>query len=109
MNTRVAWTPQQMALFDPDQKRRRKRNVSAPERSTHIAVADMLGKLAAPGWWFSHIASGELRTEATGRLLKRMGLKPGIPDLLLIAPDGRHLYFTSAAIESDIWTMRFSR
>jgi serine/threonine protein kinase len=27
----------------------------------------------------------------------------------VLAPDGRRLYFTSAAIESDIWTMRFSR
>lgn len=35
------------------------------------------------------------------------------PDRLIgtvvLAPDGRRLYFTSAAIESDIWTMRFSR
>ena len=27
----------------------------------------------------------------------------------VLAPDGRRLYFTSAATESDIWTMRFSR
>jgi hypothetical protein len=27
----------------------------------------------------------------------------------VLAPDGRRLYFTSTAIESDIWTMRFSR
>jgi hypothetical protein len=88
--TRIAWTPAQLALFDADQKRRRKRNVPAPERSTHIAVADMLWKLARPGWYWTHIPSGELRTEATGRLLKRMGLKPGIPDFLFIAPNGTH-------------------
>jgi serine/threonine protein kinase/Tol biopolymer transport system component len=28
---------------------------------------------------------------------------------VVLAPDGRRLYFTSAATESDIWTMRFSR
>jgi len=28
---------------------------------------------------------------------------------VVLAPDGRRLYFTSAAVQSDIWTMRFSR
>jgi len=64
----------------------------APERSTHIAVADMLWKLARPGWFWSTIPSGEYRTEATGRLLKRMGLKAGIPDFLLIDADGCHYW-----------------
>lgn len=82
----------QLALLDPDQKRRRVRNKPAPERSTHIAVVDMLWKLARPGWYWTHLASGELRTEATGRLLKRLGLKPGLPDLMLINPEGRFLF-----------------
>ena len=64
----------------------------APERSTHIAVSDMLWKLARPDWYWTHIPSGEYRTEATGRLLKRMGLKPGIPDFLFIDRDGQHYY-----------------
>lgn len=88
MPSRVAWTPQQLALFDADQKRRRKRAVPVPERATHIAVADMLAKLARPDWWWSTIPSGELRTKETGALLRRMGVRPGIPDLLFIAPDG---------------------
>jgi len=64
----------------------------ALERSTHIAVADMLRMLALPDWWWSTIPSGELRTQATGRLLHRMGLRPGIPDFLLIDRDGQHYY-----------------
>jgi len=62
----------------------------APERRTHIAIADLLRYTARAGWWWSHIPSGEYRTEATGALLKRMGLKRGMADFLLISPDGVH-------------------
>ena len=62
----------------------------APERRTHIAIADTLRADCRPGWWWSHIPSGEYRTENTGALLKRMGLKPGMSDFLLIDPLGEH-------------------
>ena len=62
----------------------------APERSTHIAIADLLRAACKRGWWWSHVPSGELRTEKTGALLQRMGLKPGMSDFLFIAPDGEH-------------------
>jgi len=71
-------------------KRKPSRLVRAPERSTHIAIADLLRTACKPGWWWSHIPSGELRTEATGALLKRMGLKPGMGDFLLVDPVGVH-------------------
>ena len=61
----------------------------ALERRTHIAIADLLCHTARAGWWWSHIPSGEYRTEATGALLKRMGLKPGMLDFLFISPTGR--------------------
>ena len=62
----------------------------ALERRTHIAIADLLRHTARAGWWWSHIPSGEYRTEATGALLERMGLKSGMFDFLFIAPDGEH-------------------
>lgn len=62
----------------------------ALERRTHIAVADLLRHTARAGWWWSHIPSGEYRTEATGALLKRMGLQRGMADFLLISPTGVH-------------------
>ena len=62
----------------------------APERRTHIAIADTLRADCRPGWWWSHIPSGEYRTEKTGALLQRMGLKPGMSDFLFIAPNGEH-------------------
>ena len=74
-------------------QRRSARRAPLPiERRTHIALADLLRLQAhRNGWWFSHIPSGEYRTEKTGALLLRMGLKRGMSDFQLIAPDGRHL------------------
>lgn len=79
----------QLSLF----KGRRQRGERPPlaiERKTHIALADALRVGCAPGWLWSHFPAGEHRDEITGALLKRMGLKPGWLDLLLIAPDGIH-------------------
>jgi hypothetical protein len=59
------------------------------EFQMQCAVADALGRSAAPGWVWSHFPAGELRTEETGRRLKRMGLKAGWPDFFLISPIGR--------------------
>jgi len=72
------------------QRRPAKAVAPAPERRTHIAIADLLRLSCRPGWWWSHIPSGEHRTEQTGALLRRMGLKPGMFDFLLISPAGAH-------------------
>ena len=72
------------------QRRPAKAAPPAPERRTHIAIADALRLGCKPGWWWSHIPSGELRTKETGALLARMGLKPGMSDFLLIDPFGEH-------------------
>jgi len=61
----------------------------ATERRTHIAIADLLRQDCRPDWWWTHFPSGELRTDRTGALLKRMGLKPGVADFLLISPEGK--------------------
>jgi hypothetical protein len=78
--------PSQGDLF----RRRPRKPAPALEVRTHIAVSDLLAWSAAPGWWWSHIGHGGHRSEATGALLKRMGLKRGLFDFLLIAPDGTH-------------------
>lgn len=61
-----------------------------PERRTHIAVADALRIGAVPGWLWSHFPAGEHRDEKTGALLKRMGMKKGWSDFLLIDHNGDH-------------------
>src|SRR5262245_21061519 len=68
----------------------RRRPSATPERRFHIALADRLRAEGRPGWWWSHVPSGELRTKATAALLERLGLKPGMSDFILIAPDGGH-------------------
>lgn len=62
----------------------------ALERRTHIAIADLLRATCRPDWIWSHIANGEHRSEQTGKLLKRMGLRRGLLDFLLISPVGAH-------------------
>ena len=59
-----------------------------PEFNLHVMVADTLGRWVNPDWQYTHIASGEFRTEATARRLKRMGVKPGWPDFILLSPAG---------------------
>lgn len=78
------------APSDHWQRRRARRPPPPIERQTHIAVADLLRIGCRPGWWWSHVPSGEHRTDATGALLQRMGLKRGMLDFLLIAPSGVH-------------------
>jgi hypothetical protein len=74
-------------------QRRPPRRLPPPlERRTHIALADLLRVACRPGWWWSHVPSGEHRSERTGGLLKRMGLQRGMLDFVLIAPNGAHYW-----------------
>ena len=65
------------------------------ERKVHIALADTLRAACRPDWWWSHIPSGEHRSEKTGALLKRMGMQRGMLDFLLISPTGAHHWLES--------------
>ena len=67
---------------------RRIKKLPAPkENAVHIAIVDTLKKGGlATGWIVFHPANGELRTDATGALLQRMGVLPGVSDLILIGP-----------------------
>jgi hypothetical protein len=79
---------------------------SASEFNIQCAVADTLRRFCADGWRWTHIPNGEARTaeiittrdivgrvvhrrrSQAGERLKRAGLKPGWPDILLISPGG---------------------
>lgn len=54
-----------------------------PESTLHKDIAKLL-EVAAPRrvmWW--HTPNGEKRDKVTAAILKGMGVKPGVPDLLL--------------------------
>jgi hypothetical protein len=68
--------------------KRVRRAPPAPEFLFHVMIADVLARWAAPGWLHTHLPMGELRTPATAGRLKRMGVKPGWPDFILLSPNG---------------------
>ena len=59
------------------------------EFELQIAIMGQFRWRRAPGWKGFHTANGEKRDKRTGAKLKAMGVEPGIPDLVFIAPDGR--------------------
>jgi hypothetical protein len=67
----------------------------APEFALQCMVADILRRWLLPGWRFTHIPSGEerpsqlvkgKRVSFAAARLKRAGLMPGWPDLILLSP-----------------------
>ena len=55
-----------------------------PEQKIHIAVADHLRRRGVPGLVWFHPANGGLRTKREASLLKAMGVRAGVSDLILI-------------------------
>jgi hypothetical protein len=74
----------------PGVRKRRTALVLPLEVKTHVAVADALRIGAVAGWLWTHFPAGERRDARTGARLKRMGLKRGWSDFLLIDPAGQH-------------------
>ena len=79
-------------MEQPDLFSRRKK-VRAPsplEWQVQASVADTMDRWLKPSWRFTHIASGELRDKGTAAKLKRMGVRAGWPDFVLLGPPGLH-------------------
>ena len=57
------------------------------EHSLQCAVADLLRLNAAPGVIWTHPPNGEHRSKRTGAKLKRMGVRAGAPDFIIILPN----------------------
>ena len=68
--------------------RRPRKLPPAPEFSLHVMIADVLDRWVSPGWRFTHFPAGELRDKITAARLKRMGVKSGWPDFILLSPVG---------------------
>jgi hypothetical protein len=59
-----------------------------PERGLTVAVGELLTWGAKPGTWWTHFPAGGKRSVITGAILKAMGTRRGVPDLLVVF-DGR--------------------
>jgi hypothetical protein len=62
-----------------------------PEIRLHAAAVRYL-RTVCPDCITLHIANGGKRSKETARLMKALGVLPGVFDLLLICPDGRHMW-----------------
>jgi len=60
--------------------------MQASEYQIQCSIVQYLHILNPPAAWF-HIPNGEYRSKQTGARLKRMGVKPGCPDLFLAMPN----------------------
>lgn len=82
----------QLVLFPGNRRLPR----SDAEFRLHCAVADTLRRSLSPGWIWFHVPNGGARQKkitADGRVvsieggrLKRMGVRPGVSDIVLIGP-----------------------
>jgi hypothetical protein len=59
------------------------------EMRLHLDVARVLLDHAAPGWFWWHTPNGGKRGIITAALFKKMGVRPGIPDFILVPPTGQ--------------------
>lgn len=55
-----------------------------PEQALQMAVAQLLHVALPESAFFTHVPNGGARTKAEGGILKAMGVKAGVPDLLIV-------------------------
>lgn len=60
------------------------------ELAIHCAIVQLLDLTKRPDVMFWHTPNGEKRDKATAAKLKRMGVRPGVSDILIM--DGRGFY-----------------
>src|SRR4051794_32732400 len=68
---------------------RRRRQLPVSEDQIHKAVIDALTFLHAPGVVFYHVPNGGWRHPSTAGRFARMGVRSGVPDIVLHLPGGR--------------------
>lgn len=66
--------------------------MSRPEEALHRAVARLLALYEARGLLkFCHVPNGGYRRKAEAGVFRALGVKTGVPDLLVWLPGGRHV------------------
>ena len=62
------------------------------ELAIHEALVAHLRAAAAPGVIWFHVPNGEKRDAGTARKLKRLGVLPGVADMIYLLPGGRVVF-----------------
>ena len=74
-----------------------------PEQAIHQAAVSYLKLLENMGeLTFFHPASGGWRSKAEAGIFKSLGVKPGVPDLVLLFPGGRTAFIEIKAPEGRL-------
>jgi hypothetical protein len=71
--------------FNAEALRRAPRRREQPERALQLSLVEHLAWRAQPGTWWTHFPAGGRRSRIAGAILKGMGAKPGVPDILLLS------------------------
>jgi hypothetical protein len=61
------------------------RRLTLHEQAFHITLAQLLPWRLAAGVWFCHYPAGGKRTARAGGLLRKLGTRRGVPDLLFVS------------------------
>src|SRR4051812_15358378 len=72
-----------------------------PETALHCAALDYIRSIC-PDCLVWHTPNGGKRSKETARLMKRLGLMPGVFDLTMMLPDGRHVYLEAKVGKNDL-------
>jgi hypothetical protein len=71
-----------LAQAQPFGERRRRRR--RPEQDLQRAVLEHLELCAVPNCYWFHVGNGGWRSPVEAKVLKSLGVRPGVPDLILI-------------------------
>jgi hypothetical protein len=63
----------------------RRRVARVRETPIHMALVQHLQVRARPGVFWCHVPNGEYRARVTAAILRGMGVKAGVPDLMLVS------------------------
>lgn len=69
-----------------------------PEAALHRAVVQHLERRAKPGVLWFHVPNGGKRDARAGAMMKRLGLRPGVADILLFRA-GQNGFVDAFALE----------
>ena len=87
-------TPPLLRLMDAKKARPRKApRVRPREMRLHLDVARVLLDHSNPEWFWWHTPNGGKRDIITASLFKKMGVKPGVFDFVLVAPSATAHFF----------------